>query len=78
MNNAAMATTHFQLLETLSNDGAAVCRLKSQGVKTLQFSDDVWYAFGRASAGVIVENMSDEMFAKTCASFEALMATSSS
>ena len=78
MTNAGMATTHYQLSETLSNNGAALSRLQSQGVKTLQFSDDVWDAFGRASAEVMDENMGDEMFAKIRASFEASMATSSS
>ena len=78
VTNAAMATTHYQLSETLSNNGAALTRLQSQGVKTLQFSDDVWDAFGRASAEVMDENMGDEIFAKIRASFEASMATSSS
>ena len=78
VTNAAMATTHYQLSETLSNNGAALSRLQSQGVKTLQFSDDVWDAFGRASAEVMDENMGDELFAKIRTSFEASMATSSS
>ena len=50
VTNAAMATTHYQLSETLSNNGAALSRLQSQGVKTLQLSDAVWDAFGRALA----------------------------
>jgi TRAP-type mannitol/chloroaromatic compound transport system substrate-binding protein len=78
VTNAGMATTHYQLSETLSNNGAALSRLQSQGVKTLQFSDDVWDAFGRASAEVMDENMGDELFAKIRTSFEASMATSSS
>ena len=75
MTNAAMASTHYQLSETMSNNSAALNRLQSQGVKTLQFSDDVWDAFGRASAEVMDENMGDEMFAKIRTSFEASMAT---
>ena len=78
VTNAAMATTHYQLSETLANNGAALARLQSQGVKTLQFSDDVWDAFGRASAEVMDENMGDELFAIIRASFEASMASSSS
>ena len=78
VTNAAMATTHYQLSETLSNNGAALSRLQSQGVKTLQFSDDVWDAFGRTSAEIMDENMGDELFAKIRTSFEASMATSSS
>ncbi|SMX44710.1 TRAP transporter substrate-binding protein [Maliponia aquimaris] len=75
---ASMATTHFQLAETLANNGAALARLQAQGVKTLQFSDDVWDAFGRASAEVMDENMGDELFAKIRTSFEASLATSAS
>lgn len=77
MNNAAMATTHYQLAETLANNGAALARLQAQGVKVLQFSDDVWDAFGRASAEVMDENMSDDLFAAVRESFEASMASSS-
>jgi TRAP-type mannitol/chloroaromatic compound transport system substrate-binding protein len=78
ISNAAMATTHLQLSETLANNGAALARLQSQGVKVLQFSDDVWDAFGKASAEVMDENMGDEIFAKTRKSFEESMAASSS
>ncbi|MBV2360893.1 TRAP transporter substrate-binding protein [Thalassococcus sp. CAU 1522] len=75
---ASMATTHLQLAETLANNGAALARLQAQGVKTLQFSDDVWDAFGAASKEVMDENMGDELFAKIRASFEASLAQSSS
>ena len=75
---ASMATTHFQLAETLANNGAALARLQAQGVKTLQFSDDVWDAFGKASAEVMDENMGDELFAKIRASFETSLANSAS
>ena len=50
--------------------------MQSQGDKTLQFTDDVWSAFGCASAEVMDENMSDEMFVKIWTSFEASMVTS--
>ncbi|OSQ52115.1 TRAP transporter substrate-binding protein [Marivita geojedonensis] len=73
---ASMATTQFQLAETLANNGAALARLQAQGVKTLQFSDDVWDAFGAASKEVMDENMNDELFAKIRASFEESLATS--
>ncbi len=75
---ASMATTHVQLSETLSNNGAALARLQAQGVKTLQFSDDVWDAFGAASKEVMDENMNDELFAKIRASFETSLANSAS
>ena len=71
-----MPTTNYQLSETLANNGAALARLQSQGVKTLQFSDGVWDAFGRASAEVMNENMGDKLFAKIRTSFEASIESS--
>ncbi|MCR9125285.1 MAG: TRAP transporter substrate-binding protein [Rhodobacteraceae bacterium] len=77
ITNAAMATTHFQLSETLANNGAALQRLQAQGVKTMQFPDDVWDAFGAASKEVMDENMDDEIFARIRESFETSLAASS-
>ena len=76
--NATKATTHWQLAQTLANNGAALARLQAQGVKTLQFPDDVWDAFGAASKTVMDENMGDELFARTRASFEESLASSAS
>ena len=73
---ASMAVTHYQLAETLANNGAALARLQAQGVKTLQFPDDVWDAFGAASKKVMDENMGDELFAKIRNSFEESLAQS--
>lgn len=78
LNYASQAVNQFQLSETLANNGAALARLQAQGVKTLQFPNDVWDAFGRASAEVMDENMGDELFAKIRTSFEASMANSAS
>jgi TRAP-type mannitol/chloroaromatic compound transport system substrate-binding protein len=78
LRNASMATTQLQLSETLANNGAALARLQAQGVKVLQFGDDVWDAFGAASAEVMDENMGDSLFADVRASFETSMASSSS
>lgn len=78
MNYGSQAVTQFQLSETLANNGAALARLQAQGVKTLQFTDDVWDAFGKASAEVMDENMGDELFARTRKSFEESLATSAS
>ncbi len=78
LQGASRATTYVQLAETLSSNGAALARLQQQGVKTLQFSDDVWDAFGKASAEVMDENMSDEIFADIRNSFETSLANSAS
>ncbi|MBL4808070.1 MAG: TRAP transporter substrate-binding protein [Rhodobacteraceae bacterium] len=78
IETASLATCHHNLSLTLANNGAALGRLQAQGVRTLQFSDDVWDAFGTASAEVMDEFMDDELFARIRASFEASMAKSSS
>ncbi|MCE0507269.1 TRAP transporter substrate-binding protein [Roseivivax sp. GX 12232] len=75
---ASQAVTHYQLAETLANNGAALARLQSQGVQTLQFPDDVWDAFGAASKEVLDENMGDELFAKIRNSFDESLAASAS
>jgi TRAP-type mannitol/chloroaromatic compound transport system substrate-binding protein len=77
IDNATKATTHYQLSQTLANNGAALSRLQAQGVQTLQFSDDVWDAFGTASKEVLDENMGDELFARIRNSFDASLAKSS-
>ena len=78
LQGASRAVTYYQLSETLANNGAALARLQQQGVKTLQFSDDVWDAFGAASAEVMDENMDDSIFADIRQSFEASLANSAS
>jgi TRAP-type mannitol/chloroaromatic compound transport system substrate-binding protein len=61
---------------SLAENGAALARLQSQGVVARQFPDDVWDAFGRASAEVREESMSDPMYAKIADSYFASMAES--
>ncbi|PTX55949.1 secreted protein [Litoreibacter ponti] len=78
IDNATKATTAYQLSQTLANNGAALERLQAQGVKTLQFPDDVWDAYGAASKKVMDENMGDELFARTRESFETSLASSAS
>jgi hypothetical protein len=51
--------------------------LQAQGVQTLQFSDDVWDAFGAASKEVLDENMGDDLFARIRNSFDESLAKSS-
>ncbi|KMK67504.1 TRAP transporter substrate-binding protein [Puniceibacterium sp. IMCC21224] len=76
MNIACQAVTHYQLSETLASNGAALARLQAQGVKTLQFPDDVWDAFGAASKEVLDAYMDDELFARIRNSFDESMASS--
>jgi len=74
---AAGNTNQWNLAQFLSNNGAALQRLQAGGVKVLEFSDDVWDAFGKASAEVIGEYQDDELFAKINKSVETSMAASS-
>ena len=78
LTNAAKAATIHQFSQTMASNGAALERLKSQGVTVLNFSDDVWDAFGAASKEVRDEPMGDELYGKVRASFEASLANSSS
>ena len=45
-------------------------------VKTLEFPDSVWDAFGKVSAEVIEENLGDELFKKIYESMSSSMAQS--
>jgi len=70
---AAAETELWSLSQFLSNNSQALERLIAGGVRTLEFPDDVWDAFGAASKEVMDENMDNELFAKTRASVESAM-----
>ena len=61
----------------MNNNGAALKRLQSGGVKVLEFGDDVWDAFGAAAKETLDGHMGDEMFAKIRVSVEKSMKESS-
>ncbi|WP_420858706.1 TRAP transporter substrate-binding protein [Marivivens marinus] len=71
VETAAAATHSWSLAQSNANNAAALERLKASGVKVLQFSDDIWDAFGAASKQALDEFMGDDLFARTRASFEA-------
>jgi TRAP-type mannitol/chloroaromatic compound transport system substrate-binding protein len=74
----ACAEAHqWNLAQFLANNGAALQRLQSAGVKTLEFPDSVWDAFGRASEEVHQENMGDEIYKKVYDSYMASLRSSS-
>ena len=54
---------------SLAENGAALARLQSEGVQVYQFPDDVWDAFGRASAEVREGNMGDPIYAEVAESY---------
>src|SRR6056297_640847 len=74
----ACAEAHqWNLAQFLANNGAALLRLQSAGVKTLEFPESVWDAFGRASEEVHQENMGDEIYKKVYDSYMASLRSSS-
>lgn len=48
----------------IANNGPALQRLKSGGAQVLEFSDDIWDAFGKASVEVLNEFTNDDLFKK--------------
>ncbi|MDA7967190.1 TRAP transporter substrate-binding protein [Ruegeria sp.] len=74
---AAAEAHQWNLAQFLANNGAALQRLQSGGVKVLEFPDSVWDAFGQASQEVLDENMGDELFKKIHDSAMSSMAASS-
>jgi len=79
MVEVACAEAHqWNLAQFLSNNGAALQRLQSAGVKTLEFPDSVWDAFGEAANAVHQENMGDDIYKRVYDSYMASMAASSS
>ncbi len=74
----ASAECHqWNLAQFLTNNGAALQRLQSGGVKIMEFPDSVWDAFGQASQAVHEENLSDELYKKIYDSAMASMKSSS-
>ncbi len=67
----------WNLAQFLSNNGSALQQLVAGGVQVREFSDEIWDAFGTASAEVLDENMGDELFARIRESAMSSMASSS-
>ncbi len=70
---AAGEANLWNLHQYLANNSEALTRLQAGGVKTLEFPDSVWDAFGQASAEVMEENMGDPLFKKVYDSMQDAM-----
>jgi len=70
---AAAETNLWNLHQFLSNNSQALERLIAGGVKAVEFPDDVWDAFGKASKEVMDSNMGNELFKKTSDSMQKSM-----
>ena len=64
IETASAAANAWSFNQFMANNSEALDRLVAGGVKTLEFPDDVWDAFGKASQETIEENMDDEFFAQ--------------
>ena len=71
IETAAAATHQWSLSQSNYNNGAALERLKAQGVKVLEFPDDVWDKLGEGANLALDDFMGDELFARIRASQEA-------
>jgi TRAP-type mannitol/chloroaromatic compound transport system substrate-binding protein len=74
---AAGFTNSWSLAQYMMNNGSALSRLQAGGVKVLQFSDDIWDAFGRGTKEVIDDFKSDDLFAEMFADYTNSMRDSS-
>jgi TRAP-type mannitol/chloroaromatic compound transport system substrate-binding protein len=62
VKTASLEGHQWNLAQFLSENGAALQRLVSEGVQLAEFPPDVWDAFGRASQEVHDENMGDDLY----------------
>ena len=67
---AALECHQWNMAQFIGNNGAALQRLQSAGVKVMQFPDSVWDAFATASQEVFAENMGDPLFKKIYDSYQ--------
>lgn len=74
---AAGEAHQWSLAQFLNNNGAALQRLQAGGVKTLEFPDSVWDAFGAAAKETLDSYNDDELFARIRSSVEESMKASS-
>ncbi|MCV2873154.1 TRAP transporter substrate-binding protein [Defluviimonas sp. WL0050] len=76
---AAGEAHQHNLAQFLSNNAAALSRLQAAGVKTLEFPDTVWDAFGKAANEVLTDpaKMGDELYKNIYDSYYASMKSSS-
>ena len=76
--NAALATNQHEGTLGVANNAAALERLVAQGVKTLDFPDDVWDLFGEASVRAMDAYNYDPLYREVRSSFFASLAKSAS
>ena len=78
MFQAALATTQHEGTLGVANNAAALERIISQGVKPMEFPDDVWDLFGEASTKAMDAYMDDDIYREVRASFNESLLKSAS
>lgn len=68
IESAAAATHQWNLSQSNYNNGAALERLKAQGVKVLEFSDEIWSALAEGAKGALDDFAGDELYDRIRAS----------
>lgn len=76
--NASIAANNYNYSLGLANNAAALNRIIAQGVKVMEFPDDVWDLFGRASTEALDKYMGDPLYAQIRTSFNDSLASTSS
>ena len=76
IETVALETHQWNLAQFLSENGAALQRLQSEGVTVREFPDDVWTAMYSAAEEVLNENMGDELYKKIYDSYMASLKSS--
>ncbi|WP_084864094.1 TRAP transporter substrate-binding protein [Salibaculum halophilum] len=74
---AAGEAHQWNLAQFLMNNGAALQRLQSGGVKVLEFPDSVWDAMGVAAKETLDQYAGDDIYDRVRASYNESMAASS-
>ena len=76
MFNAAAAATMHESVGATANNAAALERIIAQGVKPMEFPDNVWDSFGEASAKAMDAYMDDDLYKEIRTSYSASVAQS--
>ena len=67
---AAKATSLNNYSLGLANNGAALKRIVAQGVKIMEFPDNVWDLFGESAVNAMDKYMDDSLYAQIRESYE--------
>ncbi|EAR50405.1 bacterial extracellular solute-binding protein, family 7 [Oceanicola granulosus HTCC2516] len=76
VENASRAANLWTMSLFMANNSAALQRLQSGGVQLLEFSDEIWDAFGQAAQEVVEAPMGDELYDKIYDSYMASLDSS--